>query len=144
MSTEEQKAKWKAYYESHKEAHKISQKKYRVKCSEIVRERDRKYRLTHKEQIRETNRVYNAKMTVSNKKKLEDYKTLHPCIRCGEKNPIVLQFHHRDASKKDKAITEMIRSRSWEATMKEIDKCDVVCANCHLIIHDQMRRTLPS
>ncbi len=54
----------------------------------------------------------------------------HPCIDCGQSNPVLLDFDHRD--NKFKSISEMIKSRySWDKIKEEISKCDVRCANCH-------------
>jgi hypothetical protein len=56
----------------------------------------------------------------------------HPCIDCGQSNPLLLDFDHRD--NKFKSISEMIKSRySWDKIKEEISKCDVRCANCHRI-----------
>jgi len=53
----------------------------------------------------------------------------HPCVDCGETDPIVLEFDHlRD---KKFGIAAGIRSRNWNDVLDEIAKCEVVCANCH-------------
>ena len=53
----------------------------------------------------------------------------HPCVDCGETDPIVLEFDHlRD---KKFSISKGIVDRNWQSVLAEIDKCDVVCANCH-------------
>ena len=58
------------------------------------------------------------------------YLLTHPCIECVESDPRVLEFHHRYG--KDKAISELIAGGYSIATIQaEIDKCDVLCANCH-------------
>lgn len=60
------------------------------------------------------------------------YKQKLGCQDCGNKNPIVLDFDHRDPSKKHLSVSEM--SGYAEAKVrKEMNKCDVVCANCHRI-----------
>jgi hypothetical protein len=53
----------------------------------------------------------------------------HPCVDCGEKDPVVLEFDHL----RDKAfnIGRSLAYRSWAAILAEMAKCDVVCANCH-------------
>src|SRR5687768_5361247 len=58
------------------------------------------------------------------------------CIRCGFANPRALQFHHRDPSQKTLEIANCLR-QGWgkDRLQSEIDKCDVLCANCHAIEH---------
>ncbi len=53
----------------------------------------------------------------------------HPCVDCGETDPLVLDFDHLG----DKLfnVTHGIKDRSWEALLAEIAKCEVRCANCH-------------
>lgn len=60
-----------------------------------------------------------------------DYLSAHPCVDCGEADPIVLEFDHRDASLKRESISRMISRRTWPIVQLEIAKCDVRCANCH-------------
>ena len=56
----------------------------------------------------------------------------HPCLDCGESDPIVLEFDHRDGVEKIGSVTEMVcHNCSWPKIMAEIQKCDVRCANCH-------------
>jgi hypothetical protein len=53
----------------------------------------------------------------------------HPCINCGEQDPVVLEFDHlRD---KSFAIGQAVTRKSWQSILDEIEKCEVVCANCH-------------
>jgi 5-methylcytosine-specific restriction endonuclease McrA len=53
------------------------------------------------------------------------------CQKCGYKKlPHALEFHHRDPSKKEFSLG-LPHTRSWEKMKAEIDKCDLLCANCH-------------
>lgn len=58
------------------------------------------------------------------------------CERCGYNNcPGALDFHHLDPTKKDFSISH-IRTCSFNNTIKkELDKCILVCSNCHREIH---------
>lgn len=61
-----------------------------------------------------------------------DYLLTHPCISCGESDPRILEFHHRDAAQKDKDVAKMVgEGLSVGRLQREMDKCDVLCSNCH-------------
>jgi hypothetical protein len=58
------------------------------------------------------------------------------CKECGQDHPATLHFHHIDPSKKECIISKMASSGfSIERIMIEIEKCEVLCANCHAIFH---------
>ena len=58
------------------------------------------------------------------------------CIRCVyNKYSEVLEFHHINPKEKDFSISEKGYSRSWEKVKAEIEKCNLVCANCHRETH---------
>ena len=64
--------------------------------------------------------------------KLIEYLNEHPCVDCGERDPVVLHFDHV-RGRKVTEITKMInRAVLWPRILKEIRKCEVRCANCHL------------
>jgi HD-like signal output (HDOD) protein len=54
-----------------------------------------------------------------------------------------LQFHHRDHSTKEVTPARM-KLWSREKARLELDKCDLVCANCHAEIHYEMRSVHPA
>jgi hypothetical protein len=62
---------------------------------------------------------------------LMNYLASHPCIDCGQADPVLLQFDHRDRSTKVGTIGSMLNRASWAALLSEVAKCDVRCANCH-------------
>ena len=60
------------------------------------------------------------------------YLATHPCIDCGESDPIVLEFDHRNPSEKKDEISHMVSTAAPLSSLEaEIEKCDVRCANCH-------------
>ena len=59
------------------------------------------------------------------------------CSICGENRPWVLDFHH--IKPKRMSIPEMARTNcTIEELQHEIEKCIIVCANCHRDIHHQL------
>lgn len=60
------------------------------------------------------------------------YLKKHPCVKCGEKDPLVLEFDHIDRTTKEFDIGRAIRfSYTLEDIKKEMRKCQVLCTNCH-------------
>lgn len=58
------------------------------------------------------------------------------CVKCGFSHPGALDFHHRDPSEKYMEVTKMVKAKcSKQKILKEIAKCDVLCSNCHRILH---------
>lgn len=54
------------------------------------------------------------------------------CERCGyNKCVAALDFHHKDPSQKSFSIGSRGYTRSFEKVKVEIDKCEILCANCH-------------
>lgn len=64
---------------------------------------------------------------------LFNYLRNNPCMDCGEPDPVVLEFDHVRGIKK-KGVTELIGA-GLTTLQTEIEKCDVVCANCHTRRH---------
>ncbi len=62
------------------------------------------------------------------------------CERCGyDKYPDVLEFHHLDPQSKEASWNEM-RKWNWNKVLTEIDKCSILCANCHREVHVELRQ----
>lgn len=63
---------------------------------------------------------------------LLEYLQTHPCVDCGESNPVVLDFDHVRGVKVF-TIAKCFLNVSWNSLMLEVEKCDIRCANCHRI-----------
>jgi len=98
-----------------------------------VRER-RRLHWTDPEQVAK-NRVRHEEYRMRNREFLRAYLASHPCVDCGESDPVVLHFDHVRGKKFRTVGVLVARPASVKTIEKEIAKCDVVCANCH------MRRT---
>ena len=84
-----------------------------------------------------------ARVRKNNKKYLSElrqwfaeYKKTLKCSKCDESDPVCLDFHHRDSTTKDCEVSKMVASqRSKDSILAEVQKCDVLCSNCHRKYH---------
>lgn len=83
-------------------------------------------RKLHLETVNRNNQKYRKIM----KNAIWKYLQFHPCVDCGETDPIVLEFDHV-RGKKEYNVSELPNSPNLELLFKEIKKCDVRCSNCH-------------
>jgi len=61
------------------------------------------------------------------------------CQSCGyDKCNGALEFHHIDPTQKDFSLSSKGHCTSWDKVKKELDKCVLVCANCHREIHENL------
>jgi len=67
------------------------------------------------------------------------------CHGCDEVYPPqVFEFHHWDAREKDFGIATGGIARSWEKIAAELEKCAMLCANCHREVHAGVRTIRPT
>jgi hypothetical protein len=65
-------------------------------------------------------------------KRLLNYFQAHPCVDCGETDPVVLEFDHINRKEKLMEVSKLVSlQRPWRIVFAEINKCQVRCANCH-------------
>jgi hypothetical protein len=59
------------------------------------------------------------------------------CAYCGWNiHPEVLQFHHRKPLEKENQVSRLVNDgRPMDEILKEIEKCDIICPNCHTFKH---------
>jgi len=91
-----------------------------------MKEYNPRYRVTHAKEIK-ANRHERKRAAI-------EYKS-GKCRKCGYSRCIAaLAFHHRDPAEKEYQIATMF-AWSWERIVQELDKCDLLCANCHAELH---------
>jgi hypothetical protein len=79
----------------------------------------------------------NAERARVTRLKLREYKEARSCSFCSENNYVCLDFHHIDPNTKSFQLSS-VTTESWETIMDEINKCSLVCKNCHAKIHAKL------
>lgn len=102
-----------------------------TQCRECGRQKSKTYY--------ESNLIKHKDQTIKRKKKVIkenaqyvwNYLKQHPCVDCGENDPIALDMDHVRGKKKMSVCRLVRRGSCLETVIKEIEKCEVRCANCH-------------
>lgn len=70
-------------------------------------------------------------------------KEFNSCSNCDESHPATLEFHHRDPKQKVAGISKMVKSNKYslDDVFKEVEKCDILCSNCHKKTHYEMNHS---
>lgn len=109
----------------------------------VKAERDHRYYVANQEHIKQRNREWYRKTKSIRLKQSAQRRSINraylhnaksaPCMDCGNRFPSeCMDFDHRDSNEKSLNVGQMI-GYSIENIQTEIDKCDLVCANCHRI-----------
>ncbi len=108
------------------------------------REYNRAYYQANREKLLAANKAWREqnpeKVSLSGQEKkidalraLRALKEMTPCSDCGRHYAhYVMDFDHRPETEK-KFLVSQFRAHNLAALIEEVDKCDIVCANCHRI-----------
>ena len=114
----------------HRNKHRASGRASYCKPCQLAYRKD--YYRRNTEKVKQ--RVYDRRDAM--KVRYQELKTALSCERCGFDHPAALDFHHDDPEKKTLAVSRMVCDGWSEARiLQEIEKCSVLCANCHRIEH---------
>ena len=139
----------KQYYKKHKERmleyNKKFQRKWRKNNPEKLKEINERWKINnpeYKKIYRQKNKEKIKKVEkqrrVSKKEYVEDYKLSKGCSICGYNRCAgALEFHHKE--NKDYTIGHNY-SLSLERIKKEINKCIILCSNCHRELHEKLEK----
>ena len=120
------------YYNNPKKANERNRKYYQKNKGEILR-KEKEYRA--KDYLNNPQK-YNdiVKKRVEAKRKMHsNYKKNKSCVKCGyNKVVVILEYHHRNPKEKEKNVCGI---STLKAFLKEVKKCDLLCPNCHRLIH---------
>ena len=82
-----------------------------------------------------------AKAVDRNREFIEQYKKNYKCKFCSEARPQALDFHHKDPEMKRAKVSLLVKDGYSIKTIEaEIAKCEVICANCHRVLHYNINR----
>lgn len=110
----------------------IALKRRDYTCKQCKSDYNKKYRQLNKDRVSN-----NAKLARQKYKNLLNEYLIECCV-CGQNNKLVLEFHHIDDKEKEHTIG-LMREFSTSKIVNEIEKCIVLCRNCHHLYHQQDR-----
>ena len=118
--------------------HKSKSKKdgWEYSCKECVKKRTRNNYYSNKEKWNETTKRNHRKR----REKIQELKANLSCTKCNEHRHWLLDFHHIDPKYKDFQLSQGERY-GWEKVQSEIEKCIVLCSNCHRDFHYLEKQT---
>jgi hypothetical protein len=120
--------KVKVFSEFHKNS--LREDGYSLTCKSCKKEFAKSWYSRRSESQKQIVLVRKERVQRENRERIEEHLRNHPCVDCGEKDIIVLEFDHVRGIKK-KEVSIMRYTYCWETVQKEIEKCEVRCANCH-------------
>lgn len=91
----------------------------------------RKYYEANKAKVKARTREYTTRVRKAVREWIRDYLREHPCVDCGETNPVVLEFDHVRGTKLFNVGEATSKGYSLKRVQAEVEKCEVRCANCH-------------
>lgn len=84
----------------------------------------------YKERIARNNQITRGE----NRRKLLEYLSHEACVDCGLTDMVALEFDHHDPTQKVRDVSTMVQKGfAWTTVLREMSKCDIVCANCHRV-----------
>jgi hypothetical protein len=95
------------------------------------KEQGRKYYLANKEKVMARSKVTRA----IGKARWDTFKRTLKCAKCGFNHPAALDFHHTNPAEKENIVSNLVSNGCFAAAMEEVQKCIVLCANCHRVHH---------
>ena len=116
----------------------LKNRKFCLDCSPFGRHNTRD--LTQPRSVpNERYRVWQEKARLERKRVLVDL-CGGRCLHCGYNQCVAaLEFHHCDPADKVFALSKGNLLRPWPVLLIEVEKCDLLCANCHRELEENLR-----
>lgn len=130
------------YYIKNKEVMLIQKKQYYEDNIEKILEWKKQYFLKNIDKIRKYNKEHSREIYQKNRKWVNEYKLYIGCLVCGyNKCAEALDFHHlNDDDKSFNISTKVGKNTNLEIIKKEMEKCIILCRNCHAELHEKNRK----
>ena len=96
------------------------------------------YKRPNPDRDREVRRLRDKRKRIELRKWFVEYKSHLKCEVCNENHPATIEFHHKNPRTKHLEISVMVSSApkfSREKIIKEMNKCKIICSNCHKKLH---------
>ena len=110
------------------------------KDESVRKQKQSEYSRSHYVRNKERQFAANTKYRRNKKVEWDDYKATLKCIKCGFSHHAALDFHHEDPTTKEGDVNRYVSNGQFKKAYKEIEKCIVLCANCHRIHHFEERK----
>jgi len=112
---------------------------YQSMCSDCNKEYQKKHYLENRDAY--IKRKIDRRLAI--REWFSEFKSVLKCEICGEDHPSTFDFHHIDPSIKEMTVSKAVyEGYSISKIKKEIEKCQVFCANCHRKHHWEERNIL--
>lgn len=121
------------------EFNKKGQSGYHCWCKSCANAHAKKWYQENKEKAHVSKRLkeYNKIKRTAIQVAVFELKSELGCCLCDEREPICLDFHHKEG-KKDKNVSHFVQTKAVKRLINEITKCVCVCSNCHRKIHGKI------
>lgn len=91
---------------------------------------------TRRSECKNCHSQYMKKQYAEKQQMVQELKAQCKCAKCGESRGYVLDYHHINPEEKENIIARMISNNyKIDSVFDEIEKCIVLCANCHREFH---------
>ena len=90
---------------------------------------------TRRSECKYCHNTYMNEKNNNNRSVIQNLKESQCCKKCGEQRWYLLDYHHLDPSQKTERIAKLMIRSSLDITLNEIQKCILLCSNCHREFH---------
>ena len=104
-------------------------------CKDCNRKRSSLYYQENKKEHCELMKTRSRQQRADLKARVDAIKIKAGCLKCNENDPACLEFHHDKPNKEFSVGVAAGRRVAWHKIKKEIEKCVVLCSNCHKKLH---------